>query len=389
MKIDKIIVYPVNLPFSIQFSHALRKRSTVKNIIVEVVAEKGAVKGYGEGAPRSFVTGESQESSAQSIHRFVKLDHFPWDIEDVSQIWNFIDSLKNEKSQNAATCALETALLDVLGKHHKRNIIDYFSKDFITDKIFYGAALPIAGKQKFIELCQLIKKMKIKRLKLKMGKDVFKNKELLQAFHFVFREDYNLKIDINGVWNHSLALQHEYLIKKYRVKVVEQPMAPNSSELAEFARLMQKAGVILMADESACSLSDVEKISRNNHYQMINVRLSKNGGFRNSLKIIDHLRRNGISFQIGCHLGESGILSAAGRILCLICNDAVYYDGSYDEFLLKENVTRENVSFGLGGEAGPLNGPGLGIEVSSQNLARLSGGSPIVIERQRQRSGSV
>jgi len=383
MKIDKIIVHPVNLPFSIQFSHALRKRSSVKNIIVEVVAEKGTIKGYGEGAPRSFVTGESQQSSVNSICNSVKLEHFPWDLNDVSQIWDFIDSLKSGKSQNAATCALETALLDALGKNHKKNIIDYFSKDFITDKIYYGAPLPIAGKQQIIEMCQLIKKMKIKRLKLKMGKDLFKNKEILEAVHSVFGEDYDLKIDINGVWNRSLALKHGYLIKKYRVKVVEQPMVPNSLELADFAKLMQKTGAILMADESACSLSDVEKISRDKHYQMINVRLSKNGGFRNSLKIIDYLRRNGTPFQIGCHLGESGILSAAGRILCLLCNDAVYYDGSYDEFLLKENVTLENVSFGLGGEADPLKGPGLGIEVSSRNLARLSGGFPIVIERHR------
>ena len=139
-----------------------------------------------------------------------------------------------------------------------------------------------------------------------------------------------------------------------------------------------------MADESACSLSDVEKILRIGHYQMINVRLSKNGGFRNSLRIIDYLRRNGTFFQIGCHLGESGILSAAGRILCLLCNDAMYYDGSYDEFLLEENVTLEHVSFGLGGEADPLDGHGLGIEVDSQNLARLSEGSPTVLKRQRQ-----
>lgn len=383
MKIDKITVYPVNLPFSLHFSHALRKRSSVKNIIVEIVAEKGEIKGYGEGAPRSFVTGESQQSSAQSVCRFVQLDHFPWDLEDVSQLWNFIDSLNNGKSQNAATCALETALLDALGKSHKMHIIDYFPKEFMTDKIFYGAALPLAGKEKIIKLCRQIKKMKIKKLKLKMGKSLFQNKEILEVVLRMFGEDYDLKVDINGVWNHTLAFSHTSLIKKYKVKVVEQPMAPDSSELADFANLMQKSGVILMADESACSLSDVEKISRNGHYQMINVRLSKNGGFRNSLKIIDHLRRNGTSFQIGCHLGESGILSAAGRILCLLCNDAVYYDGSYDEFLLEENVTLENVSFGLGGEADPLNGPGLGIEVSSQNLARLTEGSPTVIERPR------
>jgi len=73
-------------------------------------------------------------------------------------------------------------------------------------------------------------------------------------------------------------------------------------------------------------------------------------------------------------MGESGILSAAGRVLCLLCSDAVYCDGSYDEFMLKENVTIQDVSFGLGGEAAPLNDPGLGIEVSGNNLARLSEG---------------
>ena len=73
-------------------------------------------------------------------------------------------------------------------------------------------------------------------------------------------------------------------------------------------------------------------------------------------------------------MGESGILSAAGRILCLLCGDAVYCDGSYDEFLLKQNVTVEDVSMGPGGEADPLNGPGLGVEVSDKNLACLSEG---------------
>jgi muconate cycloisomerase len=107
---------------------------------------------------------------------------------------------------------------------------------------------------------------------------------------------------------------------------------------------------------------------------MVNIRLSKCGGFRNSLKLIDYLRANGIRFQIGCHLGESGILSAAGRVLGLLCSDAVYYDGSYDEFMLKENITLENVTFGPGGKATALKGPGLGVEVNPQSLARLSSG---------------
>lgn len=374
MRIDQISVYPVLLPFSSEFSHSLRKRNSVKNIIAEVVAENGGIKGYGEGAPRSFVTGESQESAARSITRFIQFDNFPWELNDVSQIWNFVDGLFDGKAYNAAICALETALLDALGKSQGRNIIDYFSKDFMTNKVYYGSALPLAGKQRIIEMCWLIKKMKVKKLKLKMGKDLNQNKEILEAVRMVFGEDCDLKVDINCVWNYDLALKHLSLINNYKIKIIEQPMRPNDPETADFAGLMKKAGVVLMADESACSLGDMEKIVGEGYYKMINVRLSKCGGLRNSLKIIDYLRRNGISFQIGCHLGESGILSAAGRILCLLCSDAVYCDGSYDEFLLEKNVTFEDVSMGPGGEADPLNGPGLGIEVSGQNLARLSEG---------------
>jgi L-Ala-D/L-Glu epimerase len=378
MRIDHISVYPVLLPFSAEFSHSLRKRNSVKNIIVQVVAQQGKIKGYGEGAPRSFVTGESQESAARIISRFIALDNFPWELNHVSQIWNFVDGLFHGKAHNASICALETALLDALGKSQDRNLIDYFPKDFMTNKVYYGAALPLAGKQRIVEICRLIKKMKVKKVKLKLGKDLSQNKEIFEAVRMVFGENCDLKADINCVWNYDLALKHISLIKNYGIKVIEQPMRPDDPETADFAGLMQKTGVVLMADESACSLDDMKKIAQEGYYKMINVRLSKCGGFRNSLKVIEYLRCNGISFQIGCHLGESGILSAAGRILCLLCSDAVYCDGSYDEFLLEKNVTVEDVSMGPGGEAGPLKGPGLGIKVSDKNLAELSEGFKII-----------
>jgi muconate cycloisomerase len=128
-----------------------------------------------------------------------------------------------------------------------------------------------------------------------------------------------------------------------------------------------------MADESACSLRDVAGLLEKDHYNMINVRLSKCGGFRKSFRIIDYLRAEGVPFQIACQLGESGLLSAAGRILSLLNSDALYHDGSYDKFLLKENITEENVSFGPGGEAGPLGGCGLGVKIDNKKLEKLNG----------------
>ena len=56
------------------------------------------------------------------------------------------------------------------------------------------------------------------------------------------------------------------------------------------------------------------------------------------------------------------------------------YDGSYDRFLLKENITIQDVSFGFGGKAGPLDGPGLGVEVNRNALERLSDSDIITIK---------
>jgi L-Ala-D/L-Glu epimerase len=378
VRIDNVRIYGITLPFVSDFSHSLRKRFHVNNIIVEVVVEKDVIKGYGEGAPRSYVTGESQKSAAKSIYGFTQRDNFPWELEDISQIWDFIDSLHDGKVHNAAICALETALLDAFGKSENKNITEYFPKDYYTDNVYYGGAIPLAGKQRIMELCQLIKTMGIKKLRMKLGKDVEQNKEMLETVHAVFGGDYDLRVDINCAWDSKLAFMNIPLIQKYKVKAIEQPMKPNDPDIADFANLMQTEGVILMADESACSLDDMEKIAKEGYYKMINVRLSKCGGFRNSFKIIDRLRMKGILFQIGCQLGESGILSAAGRMLCLLCRDALYYDGSYDEFMLKENTTFENVSFGPGGKAGPLKGPGLGINVNPRQLKNMCYDSTVI-----------
>ena len=383
MQIEQVKIHQICLPFSFDFSHALRKRSSVNNVIVEVIANHGEIKGYGEGAPRSYVTGESQESVVKSIGTFTQDDSFPWELNEVSQIWHFVKNLPNGKEHHSAICALENALLDSLGKEEGKSVIQCFRTDSPARNVYYGAVIPLAGNRTIVQVCELIAKIKIKKLRLKMGKDFKQNRESIDTVKTIFGDGCDLRVDVNGAWDYKLALKHSPLLKKYRVKVVEQPMMPDDPDIGMFARIMQNSGVILMADESACSLLDMQRIVTDGHYGMINIRISKCGGFQKSLSMIDFLRNNGISFQIGCQLGESGILSAAGRVLSLLCKDAVYHDGSYDEFLLKENVTVEDVSFGPRGKAGSLDGPGLGVRINSQSLERLSTDSTKRLYKQR------
>lgn len=370
--IDRIIVYKLHLLFTGDFSHSHKKEAFADNIIVEVITDQGGIRGYGEGAPRIYATGESQENAVMHVSHLAQKDSFPWRLDNVSQIWDFVDSLPDGREHNAAICAIEMALLDTLGKSQNRYLLEYFPRDFYTSKVYYGAATTLSNKERIMDLCNLIRNAGIKHLRVKMGKDFTQNREALETVRSVFDNDCDLRIDPNGVWDRDLAIQHIPLIEKHKVKVVEEPMAEEDPGFVQFAKTMRSMDVLLMACQSAPSLKDVERIINNGYYNMVNVKLSRSGGFRRSLRIIERLRNSGLSFQIGANLGESGILSAAGRVLSLLCSDAKYYDGSYDQFILKENITTEHVSFGHGGEAGPLGGPGLGVKVSTQNLERLS-----------------
>ena len=57
--------------------------------------------------------------------------------------------------------------------------------------------------------------------------------------------------------------------------------------------------------------------------------------------------------QLGCHPGETGLLSAAGRHVAGNVRGLRYVEGSYDRHILAENLTVEDLTFGYGGWAPP------------------------------------
>lgn len=375
MRIEEVRLHFICLPFRVDFSHASNRGSFSQNIVVEVVADSGRIRGFGEGAPREYVTGESQKTAASSMQELLSGGRIPWDVHDVSEIWKFIDGLPEGKEHNAALCALEMAMLDALANAQKRSVREYFSSPFSTERIFYGAVLPLGSRERIMELSGLVRRLGISRLKIKLARDIAENREILDGVHRVFNGSCELKADANGSWNLQTALEHLALLERHGVSVLEQPMIPGDPDLALLCREATRHGMKLMADESACSIGEVKALLNEGFYDLINVRLSKCGGFRRSLRIVNLLRRSKMPFQIACQLGESGLLSAAGRILSMLCGDALYHDGSYDRFLLRENVTKEDVIFGVGGEAGPLEGVGLGVTVEMERLHRLRGGA--------------
>jgi L-alanine-DL-glutamate epimerase-like enolase superfamily enzyme len=383
MLIKEVTTLKITLPFAFEFSHSLRKRMSITNVFILIKGEDGRILGCGEGAPRSYVTGETPDTMIANISKLVQHKYFPWKIYDIEQIWNYFDSCPEQKEMNASICALEMALLDTFAREQNMKIIDFFSHKHYASPVIYSAAIPLGTVNIVKKACLTINNLGISRLKLKIGKDFDQNKSLLKTISGSISGKYDLKVDVNGVWDKDTAFRHTPLLSEYGIKVIEQPMAPGSGDISDFSQEAKKFNITLMADESACSFEDMQKISHDGSYGMVNVRVSKCGGLRRSIKVTDYLRARGIPFQIGCQLGESGLLSAAGRILSLLCGDSVSFEGSYDGLLLAENVTEENVSFGTGGIAFPLNGIGLGIDIDPVKIKKLSDFSSIQTFRMR------
>jgi muconate cycloisomerase len=102
------------------------------------------------------------------------------------------------------------------------------------------------------------------------------------------------------------------------------------------------------------------------------VKLAKLGGFHSTLRVLAVAAEHGIPVQISCQVGESAILSAAGRRLATLCPNLHYLEGSYDRFILSDNVTGEDISVGKGGFAPSLPRPGLGITVDVKRVEKLA-----------------
>jgi muconate cycloisomerase len=105
---------------------------------------------------------------------------------------------------------------------------------------------------------------------------------------------------------------------------------------------------------------------------MLNLRLSKNGGLFRVLSLAREADASGLAYQLGCMVGETGILSALGRMTASLLPRAVYLEGGYDDVLLAGNVTTRSFGFGPGGRAEIVRGRGIGYEVDEQALAKFS-----------------
>jgi muconate cycloisomerase len=208
--------------------------------------------------------------------------------------------------------------------------------------------------------------MRVRHVKVKVGTDAATDLEVLRETRAVLGEQCSLRIDANGAWERDEALERLKGLESVNVRAVEQPLAANDIE--GLVWLTARSPVPVIVDESIVSLEDARQLAARRACHAFNVRVSKCGGLLCSARIREVARRENLGCMLGAQVGETAILSAAGRHLATRTGDLWFLEGSYGELLLEEDVGMNSVTVGRGGRGRALRGPGLGVTVNEDIL---------------------
>lgn len=377
MKIIGGKIYALRIPFVEAFAHSTKERKFSDSFVVRLVAEDGT-KGYGEGAARPYVTGETVETSVE----YIKNQLFPAILEkDYAEIETEIGALDALKpiaeslpapdlsgrvSWNAARAAVETALIDCCLKRQKLSLGAILSpkREFLT----YSGVITAGTIEKAVQHARRFKFFGFKQIKIKIGdaESVSRVAEIRRAAG----DDVSLRTDANGAYSVAGAIEISKRLAPYRLDAFEQPIPPG--EVKDLAKIKNLSPIPVMVDESLITLTDAEKLVEASGCDFFNLRVSKCGGVFNAIKIARLAERAGIRLQVGCQVGETAILSAAGRHLAAYLEAVEFVEGSFGSLLLAEDISRNSINFGHAGRAPLLRGPGLGVEVREEILEKYA-----------------
>jgi muconate cycloisomerase len=176
----------------------------------------------------------------------------------------------------------------------------------------------------------------------------------------------DIRLDANEAWSPSELPNKLVELRSFDISAIEQPVP--HGEVESLAELRLNLDIPVILDESLTSVADAERAIERRTCDLFNIRLSKCGGYLASLRLAAMAHSAGLGYQLGCHPGETGILSAAGRHWACSVARVRYVEGSYDRYLFRSLLTNEDITFGYGGRAPALHGPGLGVTVNKTAL---------------------
>ena len=388
MRLTSLTAYHVRIPLKHQVRHASHSRDETDSLVVRCELDNGAV-GWGEGLPRPYVTGETIDD----VWELLSDSELPRQLSD--PFANLVDAMAltnriklratdGECSfvergcfGNSARCAIELSLLDAAARTEgvplsrvTELLPEAIAIREAKSHVRYSAAITAMSPWATSVRAWKIRLYGFHQCKVKVGVAGDDDADLLRRVRKILSPNrVDLRIDANEAWTCENLESKLAPLLPFDITSLEQPVP--HQQATGLAKLRGRIGVPLMLDESLCSLTDAHRAIELGICDLFNILLSKCGGFLASLRLAAIAHQAGLGYQLGCQVGETGILSAAGRHFACSVGNIRYLEGSYDRHLVREPLTMQDLTFHRRGFANSLTKPGIGVDVDLTALQRV------------------
>ena len=233
------------------------------------------------------------------------------------------------------------------------------------DAVTYSGVITAGGLETALQHARRMKLVGLGQVKLKVGFE--DDVPRIQAVRETLGPSVSLRLDANGGWTIERAVQVLEATASCDVAAVEQPLPRGPvEELASLRRAMKRPA----RGRRVPRHSRRRRVARRGEGGRLLQRagLEVRWAFALARIVAPGADGAGIGLQVGSQVGETAILSAAGRHLAAHLPEVAFVEGSYGTLLLTEDVSADAVRFGHRGEAPVLSGAGLGVRVLEDRL---------------------
>jgi L-alanine-DL-glutamate epimerase-like enolase superfamily enzyme len=358
-----VTVSVLSIPFKYSFSHASADRNRSSSVFVEI--KRGRYVGIGEGCPRGYVTGETIEGAIQwikSIRNSLK------NITTITGLKGW--ELSNESRINknpSAWCAVETALIDLIGKESGKTVNDLLDIPATTTNQNITAVIS-DGNIGFVDaLLQKCLDFGFTDFKIKFSGNIQKDLEKTVLLNDNLSDDHSVRVDFNNAFSSKeIDAFIEYLdALNYNFAAIEEPFEPYA--FSAMRKIIELYKVPMVLDESFMLIRDFDRLDQHDNF-IPNIRISKLGGLLRTLSSVEIANRNQIPIILGSLVGETSILSRLWIVVAGHYGPNIYAaEGAYSTHLLEADITEFPIIVEPPGVINVpetiMKSPGLGIEI--------------------------
>ena len=339
----------------------------VDTIVLKIFTDNGLIGIADSGDTSAFYHGETQDSItgviATQIAPRILLGEDPTRIE---KIVGRMDTLVRDNHH--AKSMVDAALHDIKGKALGVPVYQLLGGKSV-DHVDLGFVLMARPAEELIDDARKALSTGFKLIKLKSLPDVESSVRCVLEMRKALGDDVRLMMDVNGMWNYDQALRALRKLEAANLELIEQPLP--YWDIEGMARLRQKIGTPVFADEAARDLHHIKQIIDLQAADGLFIKTQKAGGLLKSQRWLTLARLSGMAVMCGCMPG-SGLEAAptahllvaddwASRFVQENCGPLSVHDVFELDGKLEGEVALNSPRYAKGRMYAP-EGPGLGIE---------------------------